>query len=485
MQNILQHSIHLAKHWMWLIVMGIVICGSSAYIAAKFTPPTYQATTYFLLTTRTAPSTQENILASLALQPIYSRLITQPEVLAPVVSKYHLTLDQLTAMITVKPQANAQIIAVNVTSSNPRQAMQIANDVAQSFAHYATTRLNSSLQITILPAQQPTTPVQPEPLIDALPGALIGLGLALIVVVLSALLDDHVNSVEEIQQTLGVEVLTTIPTLSLRQKGRKIEDLPALAENCRILSATLNTLRKAKPAKLIMVSSALAGEGKSTVAVNLATFLARSGKHVLLVDADLRHPVLKQHFQMKTQKGLSDAFLTMEGTLSEIELDSQPTDLPSLRLLTAGERTSHPTELLQSAGARRLFQYLRETAEFDYIIFDTAPLLPVADTQILASYIDAAILVGDTSKTPRKMFVRAIHILYKRGIIILGMVLNKSQWPDDRRIRNYLNNLPREDVKLNHATSEIISQRGSNRHDDLAEATTAIMRVFHHPPKGV
>jgi hypothetical protein len=129
-------------------------------------------------------------------------------------------------------------------------------------------------------------------------------------------------------------------------------------------------------------------------------------------------------------------------------------------------------------------QHFHETPDFDHIIFDTPPILPVADTQILASYVDATILVGDISKTPRKLFARAIHILHQRGTNVMGMVLNKSQWPNYGDIRDYLNNLPQERSKIHYPVlpaDEVIRQT-TNGNGKPPDVTTAIMPISHQPP---
>jgi succinoglycan biosynthesis transport protein ExoP len=480
MQNSLSRYLLIGKRWLWLLVLGIVVCGSSTYVATKLMRPTYQATTYLMLTVGTSQSAYDNATAALELQSTYSQLITKPQVLEPVASKYHFTLEQLTEMIAVKPQSNSQIIEVDVTHSDPQLAMQIANDIAQSLTQFSITRLNGIVQINILPAITPTIPIRPKPLIDSLLGAVVGLGLALALIIVFEWLDDRINNPEDVQRLLGVEALTIIPALSSDQQAKDIEETPALAEGCRILSATVSTLHKQHPCKLIMVTSALAKEGKSTIAANLASFLAQSGKRVLLVDADLRHPALDHHFQVDNRKGLANIFFEV---WTQVELDGQATEIASLRVLPAGILPANAAGILQSPLAQRLLQHFRDISDFDHIIFDTPPLLPVADAQILASYIDATILVGDISKTPRKLFAQAIHILRKRGTNVVGMVLNKSQWPNYSDIRDYLNSLQQDRQKAHlpiFPVDEVIRPTANGKNKSL-DVTTLIMPIPHQP----
>ena len=451
MRGWLNRYMLIAKRWIWIVLLGVVICGGTTYVITKLMHPVYKATALLVLTTSASQSAYDNTTAVLEALPTYAQFISNPEILQPVASQHHLTEKQLSAMITVKPQSNTQIIQLDVENNDSRLAAQLANDIGASFAQYASIQLNGVMQVRVLPALPPTDADHPKPSLDALIGALVGLGLALAIIVVFEWVDDRMTRPEEIQELLQTETLTTIPELSAKERLKNAEETPALAEGCRILCANLNRAQAEHPFKLVMVTSALAGEGKSTIAANLASFLAMTGKRVLLVDADLRHPVLDQHFQLSNNRGLSNAFLEMWARI-EVELEGQPTEIPSLRVLTAGVLPSNPSELLQSQLAQQLFQHFKASEHFDYIIFDTPPLLPIADAQIIASNVQAAILVVDASTTSRKMLVRARQILTRTGVRVLGVALNKSQWLDDNATREYLGGIqqarPRADISM-------------------------------------
>ncbi len=449
MRSSLSRYIILAKRWAWVLILGVVICGGITFVVTKLMPKVYTAESslYIIIT---GSSQYDGTQAALAQQPGFNQFIKNDVVLQPVAAKHGLTTKQLAGMVTTKPQPNTPIIMVDVDNGNPVLAAQLANEVAKSFSDYETAQVGTPAQFHIFPATVPVDPSKPRPTQDAMLGALVGLGLALAIIIIFEWIDDRLTSPEEVNTLLGLEALTVIPELSSKQRAKNAEDTPELAEGCRVLCANLNMAQMVRPFKLVMITSALANEGKSTIAANVASFLAMSGKRVLLVDADLRHPVLDQHFQLNNQKGLSNAFLEMWPKV-ELELDGQPTEIPSLRVLTAGVLPSNPSELLQSQLASQLFNHFRNTQKFDYVIFDAPPLLPVADAQIMASYIQVTILVIDAANTARKAMVRAKQTLSRTGTRILGVALNKSRWPEYGKVHDYLNNVqqrPRADITM-------------------------------------
>jgi capsular exopolysaccharide synthesis family protein len=384
-------------------------------------------------------SSYENTTASITLLPTYAQLITTSQVLDPVAAEYGIATKDLRSVLTVEPASNTQIIRISVTDGNPQRATQLTNAVAQSFQRFTSTQFGNVVQFTVILSVVNPDPIRPKPTSDTLIGALVGLGLSLALIVIFEWIDDRLSNPEEVQPLLGIDALTVIPELSAKQRKKNVTETPALAESCRILCAALNLAQTRHPFKLVMVTSALTGEGKSTIAANVATFLAMSGKRVLLVDADLRDPALSQHFQLDNFKGLSNVF-SDSWAQAKNELEGQPTEIPSLRVLTSGVRPSNPPELLQSHLAHQLFNHFRNTPHFDYVLFDTPPVLPVADTQILASYIQAAILVVDASKTPRRVLKHARQLLTRTGTRVLGVAINKSQWPEFGQIHEYLHN---------------------------------------------
>jgi capsular exopolysaccharide synthesis family protein len=167
------------------------------------------------------------------------------------------------------------------------------------------------------------------------------------------------------------------------------------------------------------VTSAEPGEGKSVLACNLATSIAQSGQRTLLVDADLRRPRVHEYRQQKREPGLSDMVVGQ----SAGEATIRKSDSEGLWLLTAGTESPNPTELLAS---RRFGSFVAsQDKKFDWIVFDTPPVMPIADATIIAHGADHVVFVVDAEATNRRTAATALERLTESGARVVGVVLNK------------------------------------------------------------
>ena len=445
-KSLLNHYAMLARRWAWLMILGIAICGGVTYVVSKVIPPVYQASSTVIVNIQSSSSAFDNINASEQIAPTYAQLLTSAQVLQPVLAKHpDLTLLQLRNMLTAKFESNTALIEIDVSNNNPDLAVELANEVGQSFQSYANTQLPGNVQF--LPAERPTDPLWPKPKVFAGIGALVGLGLALSLIVIFEWIDDRLTRPEEVEEILSMETLAVVSRFPGKQSIKKAEETPAFRESIRMLCAGLNAAQAIKPFKLLMITSALPGEGKSTIAANLAASLANAGKRVLLVDADLRHPTLDRRFQLDNRSGLSSMLWGARDQSAVTSPGWQETDTPGLYVLPTGIFSSHAMELLQSSLADQVFDLFKQ-APFDYIIFDTSPLLAVADARILASRVQALALVIDASKTPRSSLRRARQILSRMHCLTVGVVVNKSPWRDTSETRQYLSSIRQQRKEL-------------------------------------
>src|SRR5450755_1067895 len=203
MQNPLSYYAMLARRWLWLILLGVALCGGGTFIASKLSRPVYQAAAFLSVDFQSSTSPYENTTASLTIVPTYTKYITNPAILSPIVALHPgMTLPQLTGMIVVNQVPNTTLIELDVDNSNPQLAAQLANEVGQQFAEYANTQLPAVIHI--VPAVEPTTPIRPKPSTYGLIGALVGLGLAIALIVIFEWIDDRLSRPDEVQELLGL-----------------------------------------------------------------------------------------------------------------------------------------------------------------------------------------------------------------------------------------------------------------------------------------
>jgi capsular exopolysaccharide synthesis family protein len=421
MGNIFRYYLLLAKRWLWLLVVCVLVSGGATYLISTFLRPIYQATAYVLIDV--GASTHPSVTESLQAVPTFAQLITIPAVLDPVAEQHPgLSAQDLLAAISVRPQTNTQIIELSVQAAQPKLAADLANQVSQSFAQY----VNASAPGTVsfIPATVPSFPMQPRPLQDAAAGALVGFILALLLATLFEWGGNRPTSVEQIQELLGMEILTLVPRLS--RQARRTEIPLASSEKYQMICASLNVAQLSRPFKLVMFTSALAGEGKSTLVSSVAIHLAQAGKRVLLVDLNVHRPVIAQRFHLKSQPGLTDLLARH----LPLEQYSQATAFAGLHVLAAGTCPMSSLEFLRSLTAAQFFTRLQQ-APFDYVLLDTPPLFAVAETQILASSVEALVLVVNGSQTPQRVLARTRQLLWRmQSTRILGVVVNQSSWRD-------------------------------------------------------
>ncbi|MCM3194152.1 CpsD/CapB family tyrosine-protein kinase [Priestia megaterium] len=194
-----------------------------------------------------------------------------------------------------------------------------------------------------------------------------------------------------------------------------------VAEQYRTIRTNIQFSNVDQDIKTIVLTSSGAEEGKSTTSANLATVYAQQGLNVLLIDADLRKPTGHYTFRLENHIGLTNV-LTRQSTLAQAVQESE---IPHLSVLTSGPIPPNPSELLASAQMAELLKEMKE--QFDMIIFDTPPILAVADAQILANQVDGTILVVSSGKTEKDAALKSKELLSNAKGKLLGVVLNNRK----------------------------------------------------------
>ncbi|HEY2957426.1 MAG TPA: polysaccharide biosynthesis tyrosine autokinase [Actinomycetota bacterium] len=317
--------------------------------------------------------------------------------------------------------------------------------------------LQAATQVTdvsvIVPATSSGVPVEPRPLRTTAIGALLGLLVGFGLVLVREQLNRAVHNVEEVEQAVGASVRSMVPRVSSWRRRREarlviVEDaMSPTAEAYRILQASLGHLEVGTTSRILVLTSAVPGEGKSTTAANLAIAFAEAGVRTTLVDADLRHPRLHKFFKVDNRTGLGD-ILTSRSTFEEVVDGGGWREAESgLALLTAGRPLGQPTKALGSPALAELVARLRERG---LVIFDTPPTLPVADAAVLAAHADAVLVVANPSVSSRPALEQLRRRLPSFGAKVLGVVLNSSE----------ANRLAGEDYAYSYAYASEVDRAG-------------------------
>lgn len=265
---------------------------------------------------------------------------------------------------------------------------------------------------------------------------LCGLLLGFVAAFVAEYLEDTIRKAEEVQSTTGLRSLGIIPMFDEGEGPLVVTHGPGSVSGEAFRALRANLLARAGDAKCFAIASAGLGEGKSTIAANLAVALAHQGKRVLLVDSDLRRPVLHELFGVDNAFGLTDYLGSDDG----LERYVSPTDVPGLSLLTSGPPADSPTELLGSDPMDRLISEARDS--FDFALFDTPPCLPVTDASVVSSKVDATIMVVGIGDIGRDAVRRAKEALIGVGAKLFGVVIAKASPADVPVYRDYYARAP-------------------------------------------
>jgi tyrosine-protein kinase Etk/Wzc len=280
-------------------------------------------------------------------------------------------------------------------------------------------------------AMTPEIPISPHRKRAVLIAALLGIVLGIVIAMLADRFDDAVQNPDEVRDRLHLTVLGSIPRVRRSDVGPStdtnekafrlvthVEPQSLVAEAFRSLRTNVTFARAHQDLRTLMITSPAPGEGKSTVAVNLATTFAQQGQRTLLVDADLRRSVLDQTFAIARSPGLTDVLVGTE----PLDVAVRATDVPNLSILPSGQFPPNPSELLGSAQMRAMIELAKQS--FDIVLIDSPPVLAVTDAAVLSTAVDGSIMVIRLGVTAREAVRRAVSQLRVVNGRILGAVLN-------------------------------------------------------------
>jgi capsular exopolysaccharide synthesis family protein len=307
---------------------------------------------------------------------------------------------------------SAQLTPLQTTRAQYEQDLE-ALQLASGFTQTTSSQVLSTAEV-------PTDPVSPKPVQTGILALIVGLLMGVVLAFVRDNLDERIRGIDDLERAApGVPTLAVVPEsretsrsyLAMRDDGMSL-----VAEAYRSLRTSVKFAGLDRPIQVIQVTSALQGEGKTTTVANLAEALAQGGERVAIVCCDLRRPAIHMHFGQALTPGFTDVLLRDAPLATAMRQVSE-----RCFLLPAGSPPPNPSELLSSRRASAVIQALAQ--EFDVVIVDSTPVLPVTDALVTSRMVDAALVVVDTRTTKRKVLHHALERLEQVSAPVTGLVL--------------------------------------------------------------
>lgn len=350
--------------------------------------------------------------------------------------------DAEAAAVAVAVPLDTPQINISVSRSNPKDAAALANawvealskSVNELAAETAPTSASGGMSqgsaITLrkyVPALAPQGPSSPNTLFNAILGGLVGIFVGVLWSFIRNRADRRIRGKEIIEKTYGLSVVGTLPkrdgdagrAAMLNKVGSKASKANFhMIESYNALRANLQFINPDNPPRIIVITSPLPAEGKSTVAANLAITVAKSGRPVVLLDGDLRRPTVAKTFGLIPEVGVTTAVVS-HGSPEDVLQEVQGSNI---RVMTSGPTPPNPSEIVASDAFEEM---CRELSETYLVIIDAPPLIPVADAAIMARRFDGCFIVLNAETATQDAFDQALSVLDKVDADVLGVVLNK------------------------------------------------------------
>jgi capsular exopolysaccharide synthesis family protein len=449
----------LRERWKLVLFFLVASVGVAVVVTAE-SPKEYTATAQVyvvpLSSLNTGAQQYTGAAAGALLATIEAPLVTSDVVMAAVRDDLHVQLSnsQIRGKVTATAPPAQSFINIAVTDRSPDQAAAFANSVANKFASIIvkeTSDNNNNPTVKLLPSQSakaPSSPTSPNPILNIGIGFFLGLLIGAALAVARDVVDNRIKDPDELSKVAGAPMMGIVvedPKTPRHPIATRAGNRNVRAENYRQLRANLQFANVDHHPRVIAVTSSVPTEGKTTVAINLASTLAEAGFSVCLVDADLRRPTVAKVLGLLSPVGLTSVLI------HQIELGEVLQHAgSSMYVLTSGPTPPNPSEVLASSYVRDVIRSLLD--KVDYVVIDTAPLLPVADGSEVAALADGTLLVARHGLTTDNNVKRAVATLARVDAKLLGVVLNRM--PLKRNRNEYGYTYYRETDAPTHSRSE-------------------------------
>ena len=430
----------LRKHG--LLILLTTALGVAASIALYLlTPPVYSSSVTFYVSTPLSDGSNPLSAGQFAQARVnsYVALLESEKLASRVIENQNLSMT--TAEVVEEIEATAQLNTVLVTAAvhdtDANRSLRLARGIANTFGPMVDELDNQGRVKTVVidavsgPTLSPFQ-VAPDKRVYGGLGLLGGLLVGVLVAVLREVLDTSVRTVEGAASLLGAPVIGVIDhDPEVRRTPLLIGDaaLSTRAEAFRQLRTNLQFIGAAEKAEVLIVTSSVPAEGKSITSANLAVSMAELGQRVLLIEADLRRPTLSFYFGMEREIGLTSVLAGQVALADAVQVWGSD----GLHVLPSGGIPPNPAELLGGPAMASLMSSLR--TQFDKIIIDTPPLLPVTDAAVCSAVADGVVLVMRWGRTHRHQVQSARAILDRVDARLIGGVLNARKVPRSAKRR--------------------------------------------------
>lgn len=427
----------------WIIVVAtVVVAVLIALTLSLASTKKYEASTRLFVSVPSTFSVNDVYQGSLFSQQrvaSYTQLLTGEPLAQLTIDKLKLDMSasELASKVTAKFTAETVLIDVTVTDTSAERAARIANELSDQFSGFVKNLETpeggwpaAAKVVVEQRAAVPTDPAFPRTKLNLALGLGIGLLLGAWLAIVADRMDRSVRTRKEAGDIAGAGVIGSIPPAAAHSAPPIVafdDASTPSAEAYRELRTNLQFLDVTPRPKVIVVTSPARHEGKTTTAINIALVLAEAGSTVALVDADLRFSRMSEYLEMETRTGLSDVLAGDESLKAVLKA----TEFEGVSFLAAGTLPQNPSVLLAADATEKALTELRD--QFDYVVVDSAPVLPFTDTILLAKRADGTVLVVRTGKTKRQQLEDAAEKLSSSKAKLLGTVLTSDPSRSIRR----------------------------------------------------
>ncbi len=411
----------------WLLSISMFLGAAlSVACALFFVTPQYTASVLMYVNSSDSslggvkPSiSQSDLNAAQSLIDTYTVILQTRTTLEDVIQQAQLpyTHTHLGRMIASESVNGTEVFRIRVTAPDPGESARIANTISQVLPEKIASIVEGSSTRVVDAAVVPDRPSSPNRLMFALMGMLLGLAASGVTVVIREMMDDRIHGSDALIRAFDMPLLASIPARNPHSR-RGTLDFDA-AEAYRLLRTNLNfSLPDVSGCKIIGITSTLREEGKSTTAIHTAHTMAQTGKKVLLLEADLRLPVIGRYLNLKPAPGLSNLLV---GQCNGAAVLQEASACPGMKVICAGDVPPNPAELLNSEQMAECVRFLAN--HFDAIIVDLPPVSPVSDALIMSRLLSGMLLVVRENACTRSQVAEAIRKLNFTDCTLLGFVM--------------------------------------------------------------